>query len=68
MPWFDVYKPYQITSPYWPQRPMDPSYTPVYNPCPGIKAIEYNPDGTIRRIEYFPPTPDPVDTATKVTC
>jgi hypothetical protein len=24
--------------------------------CPRVKAIEYNPDGTVRRIEFHTPT------------
>jgi len=27
-------------------------------PCPRIKAIEYYPDGTIKRVEYFAPSTD----------
>lgn len=31
-------------------------------PCPRIKAIEYYPDGTVKRVEYN--TPEPLQAAT----
>lgn len=26
-------------------------------PCPRIKAVEYYPDGTVKRVEYIEPQP-----------
>jgi hypothetical protein len=42
-------------------------YQQVYHgggPCPRVKAIEYYPDGLVRRVEFFPPTaPEPLVSA-----
>ena len=35
----------------WCSQP--PNYLVIhYGPCPCVKAIEYNPNGTIRRVEF----------------
>lgn len=30
-------------------------------PCPRVKAVEYYPDGTVKRVEYHAPSPIHVD-------
>lgn len=27
------------------------------SPCPRVKAVEYYPDGTVKRVEYIEPQP-----------